>query len=188
MATAIEALDTYPAATKLSPTNKLLTPTDTSYNVPVGVHDGTESVYIQLDPLVTITPSASQQVITPSDSNHFLGDVKVNGVSSSGYKIATGTITQLSASSVLEISGFNFKPIHLLLINMNGGSGSYPMCTSQTIQSPTTSYGSGGYWAFGRFAIHNMSSCQMDYGYVRCDSGNSSYPYVGTFRWFVWGN
>ena len=185
---AIEALDTYPAATKLPHTDKVLTPIDTSYSVPVGVHDGTETVSIQTESMKTVTPNTSVQSIEPDDPDKFLGIVRVNGVSARGYKVFRGTITP-NGGTTISVSGFNFTAKGMVVVN-TGTSNSSAITNGQASTAP---YSLTNYYAahlsIGRVWPRSNAISSYSFGYnvasITCDSGSAVCN--GSYRYLVWG-
>lgn len=188
MATAIEALDTYPAATKLPHTDKVLTPTDTSYSIPIGVHDGTETVSIQTESMKIVTPNTSVQSIEPDDPDKFLSIVRVNGVSVSGYKIFRGTITP-NGGQTISVSGFNFTAKGMVVVN-TGTSNSSAITNGQASTAPysLTDY-YAAFFSLGRVWPRNNSITSYSLGYntasITCASGSAVCN--GSYRYLVWG-
>ena len=182
---------------KISPQQVTLTKDSTSFPIAAGFHNGADTISINLQSK-TVTPGDSQQDVVP-DPNMLLTQVIVNAVSS-GYKMATGTIT-VSESESFSISGLSFTPsICCLLLKtwVSGGSRSPYWVVSHYKGDATTQADSTKHAYKASSSSHDpslISSSNQDMIYsnnsvtfYKAAGQYSGYRYQGEYVYVIWGN
>lgn len=107
MVSALQAIETEATVTpKITPQQKVLTPSETQFVIEQGFHDGTGTVSVQTQSK-SATPSSTQQTITP-DAGYFLSSVAVAGIGA-GTQVVTGSTT-LNSATQLSVTGLSFSP------------------------------------------------------------------------------
>lgn len=113
---ALQAITTEATVTpKITPQQKVLTPSDTSFSIDAGFHDGTGTVSIQTE-TGSANPTSTQQTYYPS-AGKFFSSFAVGGIGS-GVQAVTGTKTFASASDNFVVSGLGFTPQGILLFSV----------------------------------------------------------------------
>ncbi len=116
MVSALQAIETEATVTpKITPQQKTLTPTDTSFSIDAGFHDGTGTVSIQTE-TGSANPTSTQQTYYPS-AGKFFSSFAVGGIGN-GVQAVTGTKTFASAADSFSISGLGFTPQGVLLFSV----------------------------------------------------------------------
>lgn len=175
---------------KIAAQQKTLTPNDTSFGVQAGFHDGNDRVSI-VTQSKTVTPSTSQQVVTP-DPNKFLSGVVVQPINVAGFSIQKGFWTT-GQTSVFSMSGLSFAPIGAMLVlqKYTGNSGlDKVFCVStQFGQYATQAYGINGAYTPDEPStdFYFTPIVSLTNAGITIQATDSCY-FCGTYHYFVWGN
>ena len=185
---ALQAITTEATVTpKITPQQKVLTPSETSFSIDPGFHDGTGTIAIQLDTTNnSANPTSSQQTYYP-DTGKFFGSFAVGGLGT-GVIMATGEIT-VSASDSVTISGLSFTPYGLIIAikTHNGADYTYTgfvwdkdLADNSTAPLPYTRKGKAG-------GVRVATQISRSYGSISV-GGNLNVSYFnGTYSYVVWG-
>lgn len=191
---ALQAIETEATVTpKITPQQVTLTPSNTSFPIEAGFHDGTGTVKIETE-TGSANPTSTEQTYYPS-AGKFFSSFYVGGIGS-GKKVITGTKVG-DGSYKLTITqsdnaDFDFKPSGMagMLINPSGVSGDRTAAfQSFSSQSPRI------YWnltAYSKKFWNGMasSSQRFDLGTVGVATANfpfSMYNFKGTYFYVIWG-
>ena len=185
---ALQAIETEATVTpKITPQQKVLTPTDTSFSIDAGFHDGTGTVSIQTE-TGSANPTSSQQVIYPP-SGKFFSSFVVGGLGA-GTQVVTGTTT-LNASTMLTVSGLSFTPVGMVvLLSPDPNAKLYIDQYAAGIKAQNfTPYSSAIGWS--NVSSNSVSNYTIVFSF---SAGNAqaehygSQRFTGTYHYIVWGN
>lgn len=106
---ALQAIETEATITpKITPQQVTLTPSNTSFAISPGFHDGTGTVKIETE-TGSANPTSTEQTYYPS-AGKFFSSFLVGGIGS-GKQVITGTVTIPNDSTSLTISNLTFTPV-----------------------------------------------------------------------------
>lgn len=171
---------------KITPQAKTLTPSDTSFAIAPGFHDGTGTVKIETEP-GSANPTYTEETYYPS-AGKFFSSFVVGGIGSA-KKMASGSVTASGGTS-LTIPGFDFTPEGALLI-LNNSTGRPPnkTCLSvvyvagEDIKNPSMRFGyTSGVLTSG------YGTCSPSYGTVTFNGRNDISYFNGTYQYVLWGS
>lgn len=184
---ALQAIETEETITpKITPQQVTLTPSNTSFPIEAGFHDGTGTVKIETEP-GSANPTSSEVTYTPS-AGKFFSSFAVGGIGNA-KKMASGSITATGGTS-LTISGFDFTPEGALLI-LNNSTGRPPNKTCLSIvyvagaeiRNPSMRFGyTSGVLTSG------YGTCSPTYGSVTFNGRSDISYFDGTYQYVLWGS
>ena len=165
---------------KITPQQKVLTPSDTSFSIDAGFHDGTGTVSIQTE-TGSANPTSSQQTYYPS-TGKFFSSFYVGGTGE-GFQIQTGEVTS-NGSKDFTINDLPFTPAGFFAV----------------LKTPTGAANSGVIHKYGVTPnfnvpeIYNSKSSdastgmlqEQTYGSVTTKTGYERFR--GTYYYIAWGN
>ena len=178
---------------KITAQQKILTPSDTTFSITPGFHDGNGTVKIQFDTINNSgTPGSSLQTITPA-TGKFFNSFNVKGVGSSGIRVETGTFTANSTS--VTISGLgNFTPqgIAGFLISHDNNTTTHTVVFQGIFTNDTTYYANeitySSYKVLSNGSVGSEDQFKFLNGSVEINLGLSTNKFIGTYFYVVWGN
>lgn len=114
MVAALQNIETEATVTpKITPQQVTLTPSNTSFAIDAGFHDGTGTVKIETE-TGSANPTSTEQTYYPS-AGKFFSAFWVDGIGNA-TQIITGTVT-LNNERNLVISGLSFTPIGIIVLH-----------------------------------------------------------------------
>jgi hypothetical protein len=116
MVSALQAIETEATVTpKITPQQVTLTPSNTSFPIEAGFHDGTGTVKIETE-TGSANPTSTEQTYYPS-AGKFFSSFWVDGIGS-GTQLVTGAKTFTGTSDNFVVDGLSFTPIGVLLFSV----------------------------------------------------------------------
>lgn len=193
----LENLKTYDNATdKIAPETIRLTPSQTTWTVQSGTHNGEDNVSVSIhSDTIEITPSINGSIIEATD-DEFLGNILIKAIESSqGKKIKVGTKTYNSSTDTFEINNLNFKPEGAVIMLQSYGSNSN---VNKVVCVTTYEYGDSN--RIGYFGSKNdnnlfasddikieLNNNSITYTPKNDTTHSSSATFYGTYYYIIWG-
>ena len=166
-------------------------PSDTSFSIDAGFHDGTGTVSIQTE-TGSANPTATQQTYYPS-AGKFFSSFAVGGLGN-GVQAVTGTKTFASASDNFVVSGLGFTPQGVLLFSVPDPTlkeyvNQYTSAISVPNLAPSysgTAIDNISGSSYGLASIGSFSYSSSNGGTVTIEHGGSS-GFLHTYFYIVFG-
>lgn len=187
MAAALQNIVTEATVTpKITSQEVTLTPSNTSFTITPGFHDGTGKVKIETV-AGSANPTQTEQTYYPPDGKWF-SEFAVGGIGN-GKKMATGSIT-VSGSLSFTIDGLNFTPEGaIIVLNNNTGRPSNKTCLGFIyIAGYEMYYDSVRFGYTSGVLVQGYSSGSPAAGsFTFTGRGDIEY-FDGTYQYVVWGS
>lgn len=190
MVAALQNIETEATVTpKITPQQVTLTPSNTSFPIEAGFHDGTGTVKIETE-TGSANPTSEEQMIYPS-AGKFFSSFYVGGIGS-GYKVQTGT-KQGAGGSALTIDDFDFTPSGIICgVCDKSSNTSSQVSDFAYLSNVSHRYTGYYYYTSSKIMWHRTRASAPDsdvtfsYGEVKIKLP-SSYKFANTFYYVVWG-
>lgn len=192
---ALQAITTEATVTpKITPQQKVLTPSDTSFALQAGFHDGSGTVSIQTE-TGSANPTSSQQTYYPS-TGKFFSSFYVGGLGA-GYQVKIGTKAG-DGGYTFTVNQLPFKTAAGIVIGIyNTGASKSTVTHVQIMDIPYTSM-CGSYATASSYLLigfdNNSNNRQRavsnaDYSItVNLSAYSTKENFSGNYFYIVWGN
>lgn len=182
MVSALQAIETEATVTpKITPQQKVLTPSDTSFSIDAGFHDGTGTVKIETE-TGSANPTSTEATYYPS-AGKFFSSFFVGGTGS-GFMTASGDIT-VNGVAFVTISNLGFTPYGCALVLKTGTNAVITNIAALWIKDYDVRK-SMIELSYSTASCYNVTTTasygQIEIGYTKYKSN-----FKGTYRYIVWG-
>lgn len=191
MVAALQNIETEATVTpKITPQQVTLTPSNTSFPIAAGFHDGTGTVKIETE-TGSANPTSTEQTYYPS-AGKFFSSFYVGGIGN-GKQVVTGTIT-VSSSVSLSITGLptSFTPEGIIGGVCSKSSNTRYQC-ADFIYAPSISPSYiGKYYGGSSYTLNSSDTwkdAQLNQGSVYLEyKSTSSAKFANTIFYVIWGS
>lgn len=184
---ALQTIETEATVTpKIVSQQVTLTPSNPSFAIAAGFHDGTGTVKIETE-TGSATPTSTEQTYYPS-AGKFFSSFYVGGAGG-GYKVVTGSFTASSAAS-FSISNLGMTPVGaLVVLAPTVGNPTPETCVFCFNDSQGGSRFLSARWRpKTKITLDNYTTISLSTNEVTVDP-DERYVYLnGTYQYMIWGN
>ena len=172
---------------KITPQAKTLTPSDTSFAIAPGFHDGTGTVRIETEP-GSANPTYTEETYYPP-AGKFFSSFAVGGIGNA-KQMVSGSVTASGGTS-FSITGLNFTPEGAFII-LDNSTGRPPnkTCLSvlyiagQSFFNQSVRFG----YTSGVLMAGSYGSCSVASGSVTFNGRSDIAYFDGKYQYVIWGS